>query len=116
MGTHPGPRLALCLFPEGTSALSQSTMGYLPQVILTVVFFLNLQLLVQMTCIDSGGWHWTGPTSTGCSSCSFFYNDVLKFDPITLQWTNVGAMSEGRYGHGVSVVVVKAEDVEEYCN
>ena len=75
---------------------------------------LNLQLLVQMTCIDSGGWHWTGPTSTGCSSCSFFYNDVLKFDPSSLQWTNVGAMSEGRYGHGVSVV--KAEDVEEYCN
>ena len=72
---------------------------------------LNLQLL---TCIDSGGWHWTGPTSTGCSSCSYFYNDVLKFDPITLQWTNVGAMSEGRYGHGASVV--KAVDVQEYCN
>ena len=72
---------------------------------------LNLQLLVEITCIDSGGWHWTG-----WGGNSYFYSDVLKFDPSSLEWhqSDMGSMIVGRYWHGVSIVNV--EDIEEYCN
>ena len=38
---------------------------------------------------------------------------VLKFDPITFQWSEVGTMKERRSNHAISAV--NADDVAEYC-
>ena len=39
---------------------------------------------------------------------------VLKFDPITFQWSEVGTMKKKRSNHAISAV--NAEDVAEYCS
>ena len=41
------------------------------------------------------------------------YATILKFDPRTLSWSQVGEMDQGRGYHGASVV--RAEDVEQFC-
>ena len=38
---------------------------------------------------------------------------ILKLDKNTLQWVEVGKMSQTRYNHAMSVVNV--EDVKDYC-
>ena len=38
---------------------------------------------------------------------------ILKFDPATLSWSQVGQLNHARAGHGASVV--RAEDVEQFC-
>ena len=38
---------------------------------------------------------------------------ILKFDPATLSWSQVGDMVQARDSHGASVV--RAEDVEPFC-
>ena len=44
------------------------------------------------------------------SHCDYI---ILKFDPNTLSWTQMGEMFYARYDHGISVV--NAEDVEQFC-
>ena len=38
---------------------------------------------------------------------------ILKFDPETLSWSQVGDMLQARASHGASVV--RAEEVEQFC-
>ena len=38
---------------------------------------------------------------------------VLKFDPASLSWSQVGEMAQARSSHGASVV--RAEEVEQLC-
>ena len=38
---------------------------------------------------------------------------ILKFDPRTLSWSQVGEMVEAREDHAMSVV--RAEEVEQFC-
>ena len=38
---------------------------------------------------------------------------ILKFDPRSLSWSEVGEMTQPRFMHGASVV--NAEDVGQYC-
>ena len=38
---------------------------------------------------------------------------VLKFDPASLSWRQVGEMVQARSSHGASVV--RAEEVEQFC-
>ena len=38
---------------------------------------------------------------------------ILKFDPASLSWRQVGEMVQARYLHGASVV--RAEEVEQFC-
>ena len=38
---------------------------------------------------------------------------ILRFDPGTLAWAQVGVMAEGRAYHGMSVV--RARDIQDYC-
>ena len=46
-------------------------------------------------------------------SLYIYEKTVLKFDPITFQWSEIGTMKERRSNHAMSVV--NAEDVAEYC-
>ena len=46
-------------------------------------------------------------------SLYIYEKTVLKFDPITYQWSVIGALKERRSNHAMSVV--NAEDVAEYC-
>ena len=39
---------------------------------------------------------------------------ILRFDPGTLAWAQVGVMAEGRAYHGMSVVTVR--DIQDYCH
>ena len=38
---------------------------------------------------------------------------ILRFDPASLAWAQVGVMVEGRAYHGMSVVTVR--DIQDYC-
>ena len=38
---------------------------------------------------------------------------ILKFDPTSLSWNQIGRMTKTRAYHGVSVV--RAADVEQFC-
>ena len=38
---------------------------------------------------------------------------ILKFDPASLSWSQVGEMAKARAYHGASVV--RAEEVERFC-
>ena len=42
-----------------------------------------------------------------------FLSTILKFDPTTLSWSQVGDMLQARDSHGASLV--RAEDVEQFC-
>ena len=56
-------------------------------------------------------------------NCNFQHNtgggylettaSILKFDPRSLSWSEVGEMTQARFMHGASVV--NAEDVGQYC-
>ena len=46
-------------------------------------------------------------------SLYIYEKTVLKFDPITFQWSEVVTMKERRSNHAMSAV--NAEDVAEYC-
>ena len=39
---------------------------------------------------------------------------ILKFDPSSLQWAEVGAMSRPRVSHALSLV--RVEEVQQYCH
>ena len=41
------------------------------------------------------------------------YNTVLKFDPSSLAWTEVGRLRQPRVMHGASVA--RRQDLEQYC-
>ena len=86
------------------------------------------------TNVLSGGFEW-------CTNCtpamSVYHEAVLRFDPGTLQWTQVcsltlstyylntiytisthylqvGHLGQPRAAHGFAVV--RAEDIQDYCN
>ena len=42
-----------------------------------------------------------------------YLTTILKFDPSTLSWSQVGDMHEARAFHGASVI--RAEEVEQFC-
>ena len=41
------------------------------------------------------------------------YDTILKFDPISLVWTEVGRMRQPRTMHGASVA--RLQDIKQYC-
>ena len=53
--------------------------------------------------------------SGGNCACSIgaTYDNIVKFDPSTLQWLQVDTMKQPRSNHGMSVVNVA--DIIEYC-
>jgi len=51
--------------------------------------------------------------STGGMDSNNAYATILKFDPRTFSWSQVGEMDQTRNYHGASVV--RAEDVEQFC-
>ena len=42
-----------------------------------------------------------------------YHDSVLKFDPASLVWQQVGVMRQARSEHGISVV--KVADIQDYC-
>ena len=60
----------------------------------TILFFL---------CIAGGYNYKTGVT----------YDTILKFDPISLVWTEVGRLRQARTMHAASVA--RLHDIKQYC-
>ena len=73
------------------------------------VYQLQFQYVVVIVPISKGGTHRNDLIDLGINQ-----KTVLKFDPITFQWSEVGTMKKKRSNHAISAV--NAEDVAEYCN
>ena len=65
--------------------------------------FLYFDTILFFLCIAGGYNYKTGVT----------YDTILKFDPISLDWTEVGRMRQPRTMHGASVA--RLQDMEQYC-
>ena len=64
---------------------------------------------MQHLCTNIAG----GTHEIDLYSLYIYEKTVLKFDPITFHWSEVGTMKERRSNHAMSVV--NADDVAEYC-
>ena len=60
---------------------------------------------INICCISPGGH---GGISGGVK------REILEFNQETESWSVIGAMKEGRYNHGVSLVSI--DDYKKWCN
>ena len=67
------------------------------------MFFFHLDTILFFLCIAGGYNYKTGVT----------YDTILKFDPISLVWTEVGRLRQARTMHAASVA--RLQDIKQYC-
>ena len=61
----------------------------------------------------TGGFNGYDSTGNWVGQTSGHKDTILRFEPSSLQWTEVGAMSRPRASHALSLV--RAEEVQQYC-
>ena len=70
-------------------------------------------IFILLSTYLTGGFNGYDSTGNWVGQTSGHKDTILKFEPSSLQWAEVGAMSRPRASHALSLV--RAEEVEQYC-